>query len=124
MNYYIKNGLDKDLVDPDRGVNLEKKRLNSGAADEVDAEIQTDLPSDGFECGISVLPRTSFSQIWKHLIEDVEIRKKQELMKGRSWPPKSRFQKDTTFINLATFDRCLQKRMKIIYSLKALFLRR
>ena len=76
MNDYIKDGLDKDLVDPDRGLNLEKKRRNSGAADEVDSEIQTDFPSDGFECGILVLPRISFSQIWKYLIEDVEINRK------------------------------------------------
>ena len=34
------------------------------------------FPSDGFECGISVLPRISFSQIGKYLTEDVEIRKK------------------------------------------------
>ena len=47
VNDYIKNGLDKDS-----GLNLEKKRKNSGAADEVDPEIQTDFPSDGFECGI------------------------------------------------------------------------
>ena len=71
VNDYIKNGLDKDS-----GLNLEKKRKNSGAADEVDPEIQTDFPSDGFECGISVFPRISFIQIWKYLIEDVEIRKK------------------------------------------------
>ena len=70
VNDYIKNGLDKDS-----GLNLEKKRKNSGAADEVNPEIQTDFPSDGFECGISVLPRISFSQIWKYSIEDVEIRK-------------------------------------------------
>ena len=76
MNDYIKDGLDKDLVDPDRGLNLEKKRRNSGAADEVDPEIQTDFPSDGSECGILVLPRISFSQIWKYLIEDVEINRK------------------------------------------------
>ena len=76
VNDYTKNGLDKDLVDTDRLLNLEKKIKNSGAADEVDPEIQTDFPSDGFECGISVLPRMSFSQIWKYLIEDVEIRKK------------------------------------------------
>ena len=54
MNDYIKNGLDKDLVGPDRGLNLEKKRKNSGAADEVDLEIQTDfLPMDSsvvFRC--------------------------------------------------------------------------
>ena len=76
MNDYIKDELDKDLVDPDRGLNLEKKRRNSGAADEVDPEVQTDFPSDGFECGILVLPRISFSQIWKYLIEDVEINRK------------------------------------------------
>ena len=50
-------------MDPDRGANLEKKGINSGDPDEVDPEIQTDFPSDGFECGISVLPRISFSQI-------------------------------------------------------------
>lgn len=50
-------------MDPDRGANLEKKRINSGAADEVDREIQTDFPSNRFEYGISVLPRISFSQI-------------------------------------------------------------
>ena len=71
VNDCIKNGLDKDS-----GLNLEKKRRNSGVADEVDPEIQTDFPSDGFECGISGLPRISFSQIWKYSIEDVEIRKK------------------------------------------------
>ena len=50
-------------MDPDRGANLEKKRINSGAADEVDPEIQTDFPSNRFEYGISVLPRISFSHI-------------------------------------------------------------
>ena len=49
VNDYIKNGLDKDS-----GLNLEKKRKNSGAADEVDLEIQTDfLPMDSsvvFRC--------------------------------------------------------------------------
>ena len=50
-------------MDPDRGVNLEKKRINSGAADEVNPEIQTDFPSNRFEYGLSVLPRMSFSQI-------------------------------------------------------------
>ena len=50
-------------MDPDGGVNLEKKRINSGAADEVNPEIQTDFPSNRIEYGLSVLPRISFSQI-------------------------------------------------------------
>ena len=116
VNDYTKNGLDKDLVDPDRGVNLEKKRINSGAADEVDPEIQTDFPLDGFECGISVLPRISFSQIWKYLIEDVEIKKKLATEKPIS--------KGYNFYKSGHIRQMFTKRMKIIYLLKALFLRR
>ena len=101
VNDYIKNELDKDFVDPDRGVNLEKKRRYSGAADDVDPEIHTRIRRKESQFGISVLPRISFSQIWKYLIEYVEIREK--------LATKEPISKGYNFKNLAKFDRCLQK---------------
>ena len=68
--------MDKDVVDPDGGVNLAKKRKLLGVAEVVDPEINENFPSSGFQCGIALLPRISFSHIWKYLIEEVELRKK------------------------------------------------
>ena len=42
VNNYIENGLSKDIVDPDGGVNLAKKKL--GAIDEVDPELNEKFP--------------------------------------------------------------------------------
>ena len=113
VNDYIKNGMDKDVVDPDGGVNLSKKRKILGVAEVVDPEINENFPSSGFQCGIALLPRISFSHIWKYLIEEVELR--------RSWQLKSRLLKVTIFINLATFDKFFQKEKGINCSLKASF---
>ena len=74
VNNYIENGLSKDKVDPDGGVNLAKKKL--GAADEVDPELNEKFPCYGFQCDISELLRISFGHISKYLIEEVAIRKK------------------------------------------------
>ena len=68
--------MDKDVVDPDGGVNLAKKRKILGVAEVVDPEINENFPSGGFQCGIALLLRISFSHIWKYLIEEVELRKK------------------------------------------------
>ena len=68
--------MDKDVVDPDGGVNLAKKRKILGVAEVVAHEINENFPSSGFQCGIALLPRISFSHIWKYLIEEVELRKK------------------------------------------------
>ena len=63
VNNYIENGLSKDKVDPDGGVNLAKKKL--GAADEVDPELNEKFPCYGFQCDISELLRISFGHISK-----------------------------------------------------------
>ena len=68
--------MDKDVVDPDGGDNLAKKRKILGVAEVVDPKINENFPSSGFQCGISLLLRISFSHIWKYLIEEVELRKK------------------------------------------------
>lgn len=33
------------------------------------------LPQDGFEVGISCVPKIGYSQMWKYLIEEVEFKK-------------------------------------------------
>ena len=67
--------MDKDIVDPDGGVNIAKKRKLLGVAEVVDQEVNENFPSGGFQCGIAAMPRISFSNIWKYLIEEVELGK-------------------------------------------------
>ena len=75
---YISSGLDKDLVDPDGGVNADKKkaelRLLSNNKDNVPLELKQ-FPDKGFEVGLSRIPTFGYSQIWKYLIEDVELKR-------------------------------------------------
>lgn len=78
MNDYISSGLDKDLVDPDGGVNAEKKKAELGLLsknkDNVPLELKQ-FPDKGFEVGLSRIPTIGYSQIWKYLIEDVELKR-------------------------------------------------
>lgn len=66
----------KDILDPDGGVNLARKRKTLGVAEETDPVVNNEFPSEGFTYGISVLPRISFRHIWRYLIEEVQLRKK------------------------------------------------
>ena len=76
MNDAISIGLDKDLVDPDVGVNAEKKKAELGLLsknkDSVPLELKQ-FPDKGFEVGLSRIPPIGYSQIWKYLIEDVKL---------------------------------------------------
>lgn len=75
VNDYIKNGLDKDLVDPDGGINIAKKRLSLGLSEEIDPEVNENFPTSGFSSGIADVPIITYSNIWKYLIDDVEYKK-------------------------------------------------
>ena len=68
--------MDKDIVDPVGGVYLARKRKTLGVAKETDLVVNDEFPSEGFTCGISVLPRISLRHIWRYLIDEVELRKK------------------------------------------------
>ncbi|CAB4015252.1 Hypothetical predicted protein, partial [Paramuricea clavata] len=60
VNDYIKNGLDKKVVDPDGGVNLAKKRLEFGFAEELHPEVNENFPST-VPLGLSdVIPWVTF----------------------------------------------------------------
>ncbi|XP_015769847.1 PREDICTED: uncharacterized protein K02A2.6-like [Acropora digitifera] len=75
VNDYINSGLEKNLVDPDGGLNIKKKRLKLGLEREVEPVINVEFPSEGFQVGVSCLPKIGYSQIWKYLIEEVEFKK-------------------------------------------------
>ena len=74
VNDYINNGLSNNLVDPDGGVNVQKKRLKLGLIQEVRPTCNADFPADGFQVGISCVPRIDYNHIWKYLIEDVALK--------------------------------------------------
>ena len=54
---------------------MKKKRLKLGLEGEVEPVINVEFPSEGFQVGVSCLPKISYSQIWKYLIEEVEFKK-------------------------------------------------
>ena len=37
--------------------------------------LEEQFPADGFQVGISCVPRIGYNHIWKYLIEDVEFKK-------------------------------------------------
>ena len=63
------------MVDPDGEVNVQKKRLKLGLIQEVNPTCNAEFPADGFQVGISCVPRIGYNHIWKYLIEDVEFKK-------------------------------------------------
>ncbi|KAK3753046.1 hypothetical protein QZH41_001200 [Actinostola sp. cb2023] len=75
VNDYISNGLGGNIVDPDGGINIEKKRLELGLDEEISPLTDEAFPIDGFRVGVSDLPKVGYAQIWKYLIEDVELKK-------------------------------------------------
>ena len=78
MNDAISIGLDKDLVDPDVGVNAEKKKAEIGLLSKNKDHVPLTLkqfPDKGFEVGLSRIPTIGYSQIWKYLLEDIELKR-------------------------------------------------
>lgn len=67
------------MLDPDGGANLAKKRLEFGLPEELHPLVNEKFPATGFECGTVNLPRISYCNIWKYLIEDVELILKKQL---------------------------------------------
>ena len=72
VNDYIENDLADDVIDPDGGVNTERKRARLGLPREEDAF--KSFPTEGFEVGVAMLPAVGYSQVFKFLIEDMEVR--------------------------------------------------
>ena len=75
VNDYINSVLSHNLVDPDGGINLRKKRLELGLKQDISPSTDVAFPQDGFEVGLSSVPKVGFGQIWKYLMEEVEFKK-------------------------------------------------
>ena len=54
---------------------MQKKRLKLGLIQEVSPTCNAEFPADGFQVGISCVPRMGYNHIWKYLIKDVEFKK-------------------------------------------------
>lgn len=73
---YIKSGLaTKYLRDPDGGINLLKKKAHLGVLDNADLEPSPAFPKEGFSCDLSGIPRVTFGNIWRYMIDCVETKK-------------------------------------------------
>ena len=83
---------------------MAKKRLELelGLAEEIHPEVNENFPSSGFECGTHNLPRISYTNIWKYLIDEVELKKQ--------LATKSLLLRDITFISLVMSCRFFQQR--------------
>lgn len=76
VNDYIRSGLDsKNLIDPDGGINLENKRRELGLQEEQETATLVDFPTKGFVLVINSKLHVGYPQIWKFLIDDVELKK-------------------------------------------------
>lgn len=81
VNDYINSVLSHNLVDPDGVINLRKKRLELGLEQDISPSTDVTFPRDGFEVGISSVPKVGFGQIWKYLMEEVEFKKQLSVQK-------------------------------------------
>ena len=54
---------------------LQCKLFRPGLIQEVNPTCNAEFPADGFQVGISCVPRIGCNHIWKYLIEDVEFKK-------------------------------------------------
>ena len=83
VNNYINSGLSPNPVGPDGG-NLQKKHLRLGLEQDISPLTDVLFRQDGFEVGISSVPKIGFCQIRKYLTEEVKF-KKQLSVENPKW---------------------------------------
>lgn len=54
---------------------MQRKRLNLGVDEEVKPLTDESFPTDGYRVGVADCPKIGYPQIWKYLIEEVELKK-------------------------------------------------
>lgn len=74
VNNYINSGLSPNPVGPDGG-NLQKKHLRLGLEQDISPLTDVLFRQDGFEVGISSVPKIGFCQIRKYFTEEVKFKK-------------------------------------------------
>lgn len=61
------------VVDPDGGVNFAQKKAALGLV--AHSSLEETFPTAGFKTDLSILPRIRYVNIWKYLIDDVELKR-------------------------------------------------
>ena len=75
VSEYIAAGLDKKIVDPDGGANIERKRLQlqqaglGGGTGHPNLDCSVPVPDDGWVKSLKKLPTVSFPTIYHHFVE-------------------------------------------------------
>ena len=62
VNDCINNGLADKVVDPDGGVNVERKKAFAGLSH---TSLNDVFPAEGFQNDLSILPKIRYSNMWK-----------------------------------------------------------
>ena len=103
---YINNGLDKKyLRDPDGGINVLRKKAETGVLSESQPQHLDKIPKEGYITDLSKIPKVTFGTVWKFMIETVAFKKQistaKPLVKGYN------------FLCLVMFSQCTTlKRME------------
>ena len=74
MKEYVRLGLDKKIIDPDKGANIARKleRLQESGVNEAahpNLRFSPALPKDGWTSNLAELPFVSFASLYRHFVE-------------------------------------------------------
>jgi hypothetical protein len=70
-----------NLRDPDGGIHLARKKAELGVIENVEAEVKTSFPTEGFNDSLDGLPLISFKAVWTYMVACMEA--KQQLLTAK-----------------------------------------
>ena len=65
----------RNLRDPDGGINLARKRAELGVIEEVEPELKTTFPTEGFSEKMEGLPEITFKTVWSYMVASMEAKR-------------------------------------------------
>jgi hypothetical protein len=72
----MKSGLaTKSLRDPDGGIRLARKKAELGVIEEVEPEVKTSFPTEGFSDSLDGLPLITFKAVWTYMVACMEAKR-------------------------------------------------
>lgn len=73
---YTNSGLAlRNLTDPDGGIHLARKKAEPGVIKEVEPELKTSFPTEGFSEKLEGLPEITFKAVWTFMVADMEAKR-------------------------------------------------
>ena len=66
---YLK--INSKLIDPDRGVNLAKKKARLGLCGNISPKSPDEFPTEGYKDDLSDVPVVDYNMIWKFMVRNV-----------------------------------------------------